>query len=87
MKSIILLLVIIGIIFIAVGYIKSNQSCPPPIVQYRYYPRTFEEEETNPVPVSAIFGKMFNNADAWEDRNGLLYIPRTKQISNLYDSQ
>ena len=48
MKSIIILLIMMGVIFITVGYIKTNQMCPPPIVQYRYYPRSFEEEQTNP---------------------------------------
>ena len=65
MKSIIILLIMMGVIFITVGYIKTNQMCPPPIVQYRYYPRSFEEEQTNPIPVSAIFGKMFKERSPW----------------------
>lgn len=64
MKSLVLLLLYIGIIFIAIGYIKSNQSCPPPIVEYRYVPRTFEQEQSNPIPIMSVYGKMFNSEEA-----------------------
>ena len=36
MKSIILLFLIVGIIFISVGYVRDNIKCPPPVVEYRY---------------------------------------------------
>ena len=54
MKSIIILLIMVGIIFIAVGYVKANQMCPPPVIQYRYYPKTFEQEQEEPVAVSVL---------------------------------
>ena len=46
MKSIIFLIMIIGILCIGFGYFKSNQQCPPPIIQYRYIPRTFEQSQS-----------------------------------------
>ena len=61
MKSVILLFLFIGIIFMVIGYIKTNQKCPPPIIEYRYYPKTFNQEMKDEVPVSMIFGKMFKN--------------------------
>uniref|UniRef100_A0A6C0JAB6 Uncharacterized protein n=1 Tax=viral metagenome TaxID=1070528 RepID=A0A6C0JAB6_9ZZZZ len=61
MKSIILLFLFIGIIFMVIGYIKTNQKCPPPIIEYRYYPKTFKQEMEDEVPVSMIFGKMFKD--------------------------
>ena len=45
MKSIILLLAIIGIIIVCSGYIQNNLQCPPPIVQYRYIEKTFDQEQ------------------------------------------
>ena len=65
MKSLILLLIFVGVIFMTIGYIKSNQMCPPPIVKFRYYPKTFEQEMNNPVPVLSIFGKMFSENQPW----------------------
>lgn len=65
MKSIILLLFIIGIIFIAVGYYKDNQQCPPPIVQFRYVPKTFSQEQDVEEPILSTFSSMFKDNSAW----------------------
>ena len=63
----ILLLLFIGILFTSVGYTKSLYSCPSPIVEYRYVPRTFQEEQNNPTKVSTIFQTMFENSSPWGD--------------------
>ena len=65
MKSVILLFLFIGIIFMVIGYIKTNQKCPPPIIEYRYYPKTFNQQMEDEVPVSMIFGKMFKDKTPW----------------------
>ncbi len=61
----ILLILFIGILFTSIGWIKSEQSCPAPIIEYRYIPRTFQEEQENPTKVTEIFGKMFDNHSPW----------------------
>jgi hypothetical protein len=66
MNTFIFLLVLLGIMMMFMGYVKSNQSCPPPIVEYRYIPRSFEEEQTLETPVLSIFGKMFQDVSPWE---------------------
>lgn len=66
MKSLILLLLIVGIIFVAVGYVKTHQQCPPPSVEFRYIPRTFQEEQDAPIPVLAMFNKMFTDVTPWQ---------------------
>ena len=66
MKSIILLFLFIGIIFMVIGYIKTNQKCPPPIIEYRYYPKTFNQQmESETLIFSMIFGKMFSDKTPW----------------------
>ena len=65
MKSIILLLFIIGVIFISIGYYKDNQQCPPPIVQFRYVPKTFEQEQSIEEPILSTFSSMFKDNSAW----------------------
>ncbi len=34
-------------------------------VEYRYIPRTFEEEQNDPIYVSDIFGTMFSQPSPW----------------------
>lgn len=77
MKSLVFLLLIIGIIFIAVGYIRSNQKCPPRQIEYRYLPKTFIDEQNNRTPVLSIFGSMFSKASPWQD-----YVGYTSNFDN-----
>jgi hypothetical protein len=65
MKSIILLLAIIGIIIVCSGYIQNNLQCPPPIVQYRYIEKTFQQEQDTQQP---LFGS-FKTVTASVDKN------------------
>ena len=72
MKAIIFLLVIIGIIFIAVGYINNNLQCPPPVIQYRYIPKTFNEDQDSITPLLSIKGvrDMFEKGTPWDQTQG-----------------
>ena len=44
-RSIALLLLLLGIVFITIGYSKQNLKCPLPEVEYRLIPKTFYEEQ------------------------------------------
>jgi hypothetical protein len=72
MKSIVLLLAIIGIILVAVGYVKSNLQCPPPRIEYRYIPKTFDDEQSVHTPVMSMAGmnSMFEDDSAWIQNTG-----------------
>jgi hypothetical protein len=70
MKSLVFLFMLIGFVFVVIGFVKTNQQCPPPIVQFRYIPKTFNEEQNVQVPVTAVFGKMFNDASPWQETVG-----------------
>ena len=67
MKSIILVLALIGIILIAGGYIKNNLQCPPPKIEYRYISKTFDDDENVNTPVLSISGmySMFEDDSPW----------------------
>ena len=67
MKSIILIMAIIGIILFASGYIKSNLQCPPPRIEYRYIPKTFEDDQNTTVPILSLSGmySMFQDDSTW----------------------
>ena len=66
-KSIILIIIFVGIIFIAIEVVRvqaglTDKKAP---VEYRYLPRTFEEEQSEPVYVSEIFETMFSQPSPW----------------------
>jgi len=67
MKSIILVLAIIGIVLVAVGYVKSNLQCPPPKIEYRYIPKSFEDEQNVHTPILSMSGmySMFQDDTPW----------------------
>lgn len=81
MKSLVILILVIGICMVVIGYNKSNQSCPANRVEFRYIPRTFEQEQEVPVPVLSVYGKMFQDEDAWMINQG--YAASQKTASNI----
>ena len=66
-KSIVLLLAIVGLVMLGVGYVKSNLQCPPNTVEYRYVEKTFNQEQNNPTPIMSISGmnSMFSDDSPW----------------------
>lgn len=84
MKSLVVVLLIISIIFVAIGYIKSNQKCPPPIVEFRYIPKTFKEEQSVSIPIMSQFGSMFEHRSPWQESVG--YISNKKEAKKVLDS-
>jgi hypothetical protein len=71
MKSIVLILALVGIILLAVGYVKSNLQCPPAKIEYRYIDKTFEDDQDVQMPILATSGmySMFENDSPWIQNN------------------
>ena len=44
MRVLVLFLMFLGTIFITIGYMKTHMKCPPPLIKFKYIPKTFEEE-------------------------------------------
>ena len=65
MKSIVMLLFFGSILLITVGYVNQLKKCPPPKIEYRYIPRTFQQEQDNPVSVGQLFNNMFEEPSPW----------------------
>lgn len=65
MKALILGLIYLGIMMVTIGYVNQLKKCPPVKVEYRFIPRTFEEEQDNPVSTAQIFDNMFTDATPW----------------------
>jgi len=47
-----------------IGIMRNNYKCQPQII-YRYIPRSFIEEQEEPVYVGDIFKAMFANQTPW----------------------
>ena len=71
MKSIVLILALVGIILLAVGYVKSNLQCPPAKIEYRYIDKTFEDEQNVQMPILSTSGmySMFEDDAPWIQNN------------------
>jgi len=65
MKSLIVILTFIGIMSVVVGYINQLKKCPPPKIEYRYVPRTFQQDQENPVKISELYNTMFTEPTPW----------------------
>jgi|688.fasta_scaffold05376_16 hypothetical protein len=57
-------LLYIGILFIAIGYVNQIKKTTP-IIEYRYIPQTFEEQQENPIKVGKIFKDLFEKPDVY----------------------
>ncbi len=66
MRVLVLFLMFLGTIFITIGYMKTHMKCPPPLIKFKYIPKTFEEEQTDSVPIKSIYGKLFSESSPWE---------------------
>jgi len=64
-RFIVLILFIISVIFIVISLTKSYNVCPQQEIKYRYIPRSFKEEQDEPVPINSIFSSMFSQASPW----------------------
>lgn len=56
---------VLGFGLLVVGIAVSQKKCPEPKVEYRFVPRTFQEEQENPAMVSDLFDRMFTNQEPW----------------------
>jgi hypothetical protein len=65
LKVIMQVVFFIGLLLVLIDLIRTYNAPPPQKVIYRYVPRTFIEEQENPVPLDDIFYDMFNNPTPW----------------------
>ncbi len=85
MKSIVILLFMIGVIMILVGYTRQYSICPNPRIEYRYIPRTFYDEQLSSTNVLKQFSSMFEEQNPWiKDRN--INVSEKIDNSNFYKS-
>ena len=82
LKTISFFLLIIGLIFITVGYVKNEKLNTPPIIEYRYVPQTFTEKQDDPTSVNDFFHGMFHNRDPWSEYHHYKNVSYNEEIPN-----
>lgn len=89
MNVILLILLLIGFVFITIGYVKGAKRCPPARIEYRYVPRTFIEEQESPTSVTDIFASMFFESTPFINHSTRPLPPPTQQsdINKFFISQ
>jgi hypothetical protein len=72
-KNLFILIILIIIFFIVIEITKINtkKQCPLPVIEYRYVPRTFKDEQEEPVSIEDIFGVMFSKPSPWMISRGI----------------
>jgi hypothetical protein len=86
MKSLIIILTFLGIIGIAIGYVNQLKKCPPAKIEYRYIPRTFQQDQENPVKISELFHTLFTEPSPWI--RGVIETPsKNSEINRYFISQ
>jgi len=86
-KNLIIILIFIGIVLIAIGLTKATQQLPQQQIIYRYIPRSFEEEQEDPVMVSDIFRTMFSLPDPWIGSINDLDTRKKEAVNKYWISQ
>ena len=88
-KVIITLLLFVGILFTVIDMVKidAGLSKKEPKVIYKYIPRTFEEEQEDPVAVSDIFETMFSQPSPWVNSIRTYDIKKQENINSYFVSQ
>jgi hypothetical protein len=72
-KNIFLILIFIGILLIIVDYVKKTtiSKCPKNKIIYKYIPRSFKEQQDDPIMVSEIFDDLFKQPTPWISSIGI----------------
>ncbi len=86
-KIVIIFLMFLGILCLTIAITRNSQKCPPPQIVYKYIPRTFEEEQTEPVYVSDIFATMFSQPSPWMVSIGNIDQRKQEEINKYFISQ
>jgi len=86
MRAIVILFLLVGICLVVIGYVQSNQECPPPVVEFKYLPRSFEDDQILPRPLMSIFGQMFDGDDAWQQTQGFADKVFSRQLAQVDDA-
>ena len=80
-------LIFLGILCITISLVQNSNKCPEAKIVYRYLPRSFEEEQNEPVYVSDIFKTMFTQQSPWIRSMQDIDTKKQESINKFFISQ
>jgi len=86
-RTILMILIFLGILLITISITRNEVECPKERVIYKYLPRTFEEEQNEPVYVSDIFRAMFTQPSPWIGSINDIDTSKRESINKFFISQ
>ena len=78
---------LVGLICTIISITKQVTVQPQQQIIYKYIPRTFQEEQDNPVFVSDIFKDMFEKPSPWVASVTNVDYQNKKELNNFFISQ
>lgn len=87
--AIIMIIIFLGILLITIDIVRIQDGLTEkkPKVIYRYIPRTFEEEQLDPIAVSDVFETMFSQPSPWVTSIRNYDQRKQERINNYFVSQ
>jgi len=82
MRTIVVIILIIGIIFVTIGYMENYKKCPSTKIEYRYVPRTFYDEQITSNNLKNTYSDIFNMPSVWSTYP---FSKHRKQTSNNHN--
>lgn len=86
-SGILILILFFGIVLVVIDLTRETRQCPKQQIVYRYIPRTFDQEQDEPVYPSDIFKTMFTQASAWNNGLNDFEQRRNLDINKYFISQ
>jgi len=65
MRSLFLILFIIGIVLIIIGYYENNKPSPVDKIEYRYIPRVYLEDQMLNMNLKKKYSDLFDKSSIW----------------------
>jgi hypothetical protein len=84
---ILMILLILFLIIIEITRLNTYKKCPKPIIEYRYIPRTFKDEQEEPISIEDIFGIMFSKPSPWMISRGINNTGRQHLINTSFTNR
>lgn len=86
-RNILILIIFIGIIFVIIDLVRTEQTCPQNKIIYRYIPRTLDEELESPAYASDVFRTMFSQPDPWINSIDNMMLRKREDVNQFFISQ
>jgi hypothetical protein len=66
-KNLFVILIFIGFVMLIIDYVKKStyNKCPKNKIIYKYIPRSFKDQQEDPVMISEIFDELFSQPTPW----------------------